>query len=464
MKNCPRCSSEISKNDKVCPRCGLPVSQMEEYEKKFNLSSDESNVEEVQPVLTKQQQKEKRKEEKKQKKEEKKAQKKKALESEEIDFSQFATNSGVPDPDEILESDTYAERRKKKKKLAAKPRFIIDENGEFDISTKDVEVVGEETGKIIGEQFEQSYSIKKSRGDYIPPKIKWWEIYKFTDRHFARAKIKKEVNKASKIKPSFVKKSKLLLLAIFLGWTGAHNFYAKNKRKGWVSIVSLIVWVGVTALSNHSSFFQSIAISVGGFAGFINMFIWISDIINIISNSFRYKFQRDRFIAGLNVETRAKLGEKYIDMDLYRKPWWVRFRVWCEKRKRNHQIRQRERRQANIEKEKRKIAEAEERARIESEISEFESKENDKLKKDSSPSFVEESTLQELKTFENENDVQDFENSSNSTTESSEDLDKLEVEQSENIEDSKKKYDNNITKKYAKTVKNKKAEKRKRKK
>ena len=125
---------------------------MEEYEKKFNLSSGESEVEEVQPVLTKQQQKEKRKEEKKQKKEEKKARKKKALEAEEIDFSQFATNSGVPDPDEILESDTYAERRKKKKKLAAKPRFIIDENGEFDISTKDVEVVGEETGKIIGEQ------------------------------------------------------------------------------------------------------------------------------------------------------------------------------------------------------------------------------------------------------------------------------------------------------------------------
>ena len=28
----------------------------------------------------------------------------------------------------------------------------------------------------------------------------------------------------------------------------------------------------------------------------------------------------------MNIETRAKLGEKYIDMDLYQKPWWFRFK------------------------------------------------------------------------------------------------------------------------------------------
>ena len=405
MKNCPRCSSEISKNDKVCPRCGLPVNQMQEYEKKFNLSSSESETEEVteQVVLSKKEEKKQKKEEKKLEKKQKKEEKKKLKETEEIDFAQFATNSGVADPDEILESDTYSERKKKKKRLAAKPRFIIDENGEFNIDTKDVEVVGEETGKKIGEQFEQSYSIKKSRGDYIPPKVKWWEIYKITDRHFARAKIKKEVVKASKYKPNFVKKSKLLLLSIFLGWSGAHNFYAKNTRRGWVSVISLIFWIGVTWLSTKFSFIErTISISVGGFAGFINMYMWLSDIISISTNQYRYKFQKDRFIAGLNVETRAKLGEKYIDMDLYRKPWWVRFKVWCEKLKRNHQVRQRERRQANIEKQKRKLAEAEEKERIDNEIAAFEEKENNKLKKENTPSFIEESTIEELKTFEND--------------------------------------------------------------
>ena len=33
MKQCPRCASEITKNDKVCPRCKLPVDKM-----KFNES------------------------------------------------------------------------------------------------------------------------------------------------------------------------------------------------------------------------------------------------------------------------------------------------------------------------------------------------------------------------------------------------------------------------------------------
>lgn len=362
MKRCPRCSSEISKFDKLCPRCGLPVAQMEEFSQKFGTVAGERNDLENQEskVLSKRDLKRQKKEEKKAKKKAEKEERKRIEKNNDTEFFKFATNSGVEDDeDTILDTDTYSERKKKLKRKANKPVFDIDENGEFDINTDDVELIGKETGKIIDETYEQSYSVKKSRGDYIPPKIKWWEIYKIADRHFARRKIKKEVSKASKIKPKFVKKSKLLLLAIFLGFTGAHNFYAKNKSKGWWSIITLFVSMGVVILAEYSAFFSSIQISIGGCAGFVNVFIWISDIINIISNQFRYKIQKDQFISLMNVETRAKLGEKYIDMDLYRKPWYVRFGVWCKKLKKNFAEWKRDRRQRNIDKEKAKLAELE---------------------------------------------------------------------------------------------------------
>ena len=407
MKRCPRCSSEISVLDKVCPRCGLAVSKMEEYKKSFAFDEEnENNVvqsEENKP-LSKKELKRKEKEEKKaRKKAEKEANKKYVSDT---DFTQYATNSGVENQDEIFETDTYMERKKKKKKQQAKPVFEIDENGEFNIDTKEVEIVGEKTGKIIEERYEQSYSVKKSRGDYIPPKIKWWEIYKLADRHFARSKIKKEVNKAAKIKPSFVKKSKLLLLSIFLGWTGAQNFYAKNKRKGWVSIFTLAIWIIIVYLSTKFKFFASISTSIGGGSGFICVFIWISDIINVITNQFRYRVQIDKFISSMNVETRAKLGEKYIDLELYHSPWWVRFRAWCQKLNRNYHEYQKDRRQRIIDKQKRKLAEMEEKAKIERDIAEFEAKEERKLKGENA--ILSQSVLNELNSFSDDNHVEEI--------------------------------------------------------
>ena len=478
MKRCPRCSAELSLVDKACPKCGLLVSQMEEMRKKFNLSGDETT--ETTAVPSKKDLKNAKKEEKKQAKQAKKDEKRKKKEVEELDFSQFAVNSGVPDPDEILETDTYSEKRKKRKKLQSKPRFIIDENGEFNIGTEDVEIVGEETGKMLEQQYEQSYSIKKSRGDYIPPRLKWWEIYKVADRHFARNKIKKEVNKAAKIKPNYVKKSTLLLLSIFLGWMGAHNFYAKNYRKGWFSVALLFTWVGVVTLSLYSSFFALISTSIGGGAGFICLFIWISDTINIISNQFKYKFQRTRFISGLNVETRAKLGKKYIDMDLYRKPLWYRFKVWCSEVRKNSQIRKRERRQAAIEREKRRMAAQEEKEKIDSEIAAFEEKENQQLVKKKSNNIVDDRTLEELKSFGEETsfsakkvdaEVEDEPVEETAEVETKEEKTEAEnsnvTSESENAnktEKSTKKHTNHTPRKYEKTVKNKKAEQKKRKK
>ena len=193
------------------------------------------------------------------------------------------------------------------------------------------------------------------------------------------------------------------MLSIFLGWTGAQNFYAKNKRKGWVSVVTLFLWLSVIYLSTKSKFFASIATSIGGGSGFICVFIWVSDIINVITNQFRYRVQIDKFISSMNVETRAKLGEKYIDLELYHKPWWFRFKVWCQKLKRNYHEIQRDRRQRNIDKQKRKLAELEEKNRIEQEISEYEEKQERK-----NSDIVNQNVLNELSAFSDDEETKDI--------------------------------------------------------
>lgn len=398
MRQCPRCASEITVNDKVCPRCGLPVSNM-----KFDESFDENNdaMSSESPKLSK---KEERKQKRLAKKEAKKQKKLSTLKSD-TDFSVYATNSDKK-PEENNDNSRKS-RNKRYREQQLNPSFEIDENGEFNIDTKDVEIVGEETGKIYEEKQRQTYSVKKARGDYRPQKIKWWEIYKLADRSFARRKINKEVAKASKIKPSFISKTKLLLLAIFLGWTGAHNFYAKNKKKGWVSVICLILWVGVFYLGTVNKFFASIRLSVSGGAGFVCVMIWISDIINIIFNNFKYRIQKEAFIFDMNIETRAKLGEKYIDEDLYYKPWYVRFKVWCEKRKRDYDEWKHDRRQRMIQKEKEKLAKAEEKAKINEEIREYEEKQEqkEKQKREEIKNQIENDNLvSEIEKFDGEED------------------------------------------------------------
>ena len=369
MRQCPRCASELTVNDKVCPRCRLPVSKMAE--------ADEALAEELEQQaksskLNRAQKKEKKRLAKLAKKEAKKQRKIEESVSN-TDFSQFAKNKKDS-------SESISKRRRKK---SDEFQFEVDENGELNIDTRDVEIIGEEVGKLYEEKLKQSYSIKKARGDYKPPKIKWWEIYKLADRAFARRKIKKDVAKASKVKPDFISKTKLLLLALFFGWCGAHNFYAKNKKKGFVTLGFLLTsFLGM--MLNSVPFFKSIELWMIGFTGFVVLVIWLGDLVNIVFNKFTYRIQKDKFISSLNIETRAKLGEKYIDLELLRKPWWFRFKVWCDKKKRNYAEWRKERRQALIEKEKAKLEKQEEKDKIESEIAEAGQKELEKIQKEKS--------------------------------------------------------------------------------
>lgn len=361
MKQCPRCASEITEADSICPRCGIPI---KEHSKKSLRHARKLE----------------KKSEKKRLKEEKK-QKKLAQYNLNTDFTQYR-------PKEFM--------TKKQEQNALV--FDVDENGEYEINTDDVEVIDKQSQELLKKRENQTYSIKKARGEYEPEKIKWWELYKLANRAFARKKIKKEVNKAAKIKPDFVNKTKLLLFAIFFGWFGAHNFYVQNKKKGWFMLVCSILWLGIGALSMEGvKFFQSIELAIGGFSGFLLITVWISDIINIIFNNFKYKLQRDEFISNLNIETRAKLGEKYIDMDLYRSPWWIRLKAWFNKKRRDYAKYKHEHRQKLIEKEKAKQAKQEEQAKIDAEILEYERKENEKLGIDKVEDVIDKNDIEEIK-------------------------------------------------------------------
>ena len=356
MKQCPRCASEISNKDKVCPRCGLPTDRME-FAEELEESAKSSK-------LNRAQKKEKRRLAKLERKEAKR-QKKLEREISSTDFSQFASKEPRRKNIRGRRNDKFME-------------FTIDENGEFNIDTSDVEIIGDRTMKLLEEKQQQSYSVKKARGDYRPERIKWWEIYKLADRSFARRKIKKQVAKASRIKPDNVNKWKLFFLCLFFGWYGVHNFYVKNRRRGWTSLI----FFSISCLSMVFSgvpFIKSIELWLIGFTGFVVIFMWMSDLVNILFGQFSYRIQRDKFISSLNVTTRAKLGEKYIDLDLLKRPWWIRLSVWWKKKRNNYKEWQKERRQYLIEKEKRKLAAKEEQANIENEVAEFEQKENAKL-------------------------------------------------------------------------------------
>ena len=399
MKQCPRCAAEITSKMKKCEKCGLPLDSVD--------FSDELEKQE----LEMQSKKAEKKAEKRAKKLARKQELKEKRERESVsttDFSKFATNvEHEEEPEEFeVKKGLFGSKKKRKKNKQEKPNFEIDENGEFFINTSDVEIVGAETGKLIEEQHAKSYSVKKARGDYREPKIKWWEIYKLADRAFARRKIKKEVNKASKIKPEFVKKSSLLTRAIFLGWCGSHNFYAKNTKKGWTSVISLILWMGIAFFAQYIPFLSKIQISIGGCAGFIVLFIWFGDVFSIAFNSFKYRLQKEKFIFSLNIETRAKLGEKYIDYELYKKPWWFRFKVWCQKKKRNYEEWKHDRRQRLIEKEKAKLAKQEEQAKIDAEIARHDAMEDAEIEKkkqeERAKLIMDEGMVADLKSFGNE--------------------------------------------------------------
>lgn len=179
--------------------------------------------------------------------------------------------------------------------------FSQDASGKIEIKTDDVTILP------------GSYSIKTARGDNKQEKPKWWEIYKKADLILARRKIVREVNKEGRRYPEGKKKWKLLLLTVLFGFMGVHNFYATNKKKGWIHF-SFFVFVCIFANLK----WEFLAVSgldwlLGGFAGFMCIFWWFLDLFNILFNKFVFDKTKNEFISKLNYNTRSKLGKKYIN-------------------------------------------------------------------------------------------------------------------------------------------------------
>ena len=93
---------------------------------------------------------------------------------------------------------------------------------------------------------------------------------------------------------------------------GAHNFYAGNYKRGWTVLAFDVV---VAVVLNVPVLYEIMGVFVGGGLGFVILCMWLKDIFNIVIDKYRYRISKEEFISNLNIETRAKLGKKYITFD-----------------------------------------------------------------------------------------------------------------------------------------------------
>lgn len=150
-------------------------------------------------------------------------------------------------------------------------------------------------------------------GKYELEKLEWWEIYKWADRQLAKRKINKYVKKESVKRPEGVSYWILFFLSLFTGYLGLHNFYAGNYKKGIVSAVSFTIAFGFVIFLEKIAFFhtymQGLLCAV---PGLIAIFIWVSDFLSICIKRFKFRKSKLAYIKTLDIETRARLGKKYI--------------------------------------------------------------------------------------------------------------------------------------------------------
>ncbi len=211
-------------------------------------------------------------------------------------------------------------RHKHKQKIIDRPVVEVESDGSYNINTSDV---------TFFEGAKEEYSAKKARGEGEQEKIQWWEIYKWADLYLARRKINKEVNKAAVIEPAYISHVTLLLLCFFFGIFGAHNYYAKNYKKGAFVSIALLIAMIVVAIPELEGV---INVSVGGGLGFIVVAMWVWDFVAILFYKYKFRESKLKFISKLNLETRKKLGKKYVTI----REWFVPY----EERKKKSKLRQ----------------------------------------------------------------------------------------------------------------------------
>ncbi len=157
--------------------------------------------------------------------------------------------------------------------------------------------------------------------DYRQGKLEWWEIYRFADRWLVRRAINKHVKKASVVRPEKVSYWGLLLLSIFTGFVGGHNFYAKNYRRGIVSLSLFSFSLSMVALMDVFPFLLNFQYSLCALPGLVCLMMWVWDILLVLFRKYKFRESKLNFIYSLDVETRARLHNKYIEV-----PNWFEYK------------------------------------------------------------------------------------------------------------------------------------------
>lgn len=87
--------------------------------------------------------------------------------------------------------------------------------------------------------------------------------------------------------PSDIKKSKLLLYAIFLGWLGMHCFYVGRQKRGFVIPLLFLFCTAFVAIPETWFLHAYLSGTFAGLLGVIAIFCWWLDICRIIGNKFQ---------------------------------------------------------------------------------------------------------------------------------------------------------------------------------
>ena len=157
--------------------------------------------------------------------------------------------------------------------------------------------------------------------DYRQEKLKWWEIYRYADRWLVRRAINKHVKRASVVRPERVSYWWLLFLSIFTGFVGGHSFYARNYRRGIVSLSLFSFSLTMVALMEVIPFLRNFQYSLCALPGLICVMMWAWDIVLVLIKKYKFRESKLNYIYSLDVETRARLHNKYIDV-----PNWYEYK------------------------------------------------------------------------------------------------------------------------------------------
>lgn len=292
-KLCPKCFNFVSvKKGENCPRCGH-MFEAKKSKKDFSTSiTPETKKEGISPNLE-------------------------ALYNEANQVEKEPTKIEVVEKKKEDKSDLYHQKNGRVKWVSKRvregkvkpPKFVSEPRvGGVHINVDEFAYFGK-----IKSKYNPSKFVSKVNGKYEIEKLKWWEIYKWADRQLAKRRINKVVKKEAVKRPERVSFGILLLLTIFTGYMGVHNFYAGNIKRGIVQASCFGLAMGFVMFLNNIPFFEMYMQGLlCALPGLISIIMWASDILMLILRRFKYATSRLEYIKTLDLETRARLGKKYI--------------------------------------------------------------------------------------------------------------------------------------------------------